>query len=202
MAADRGQAPPDRVLTVPNAITVLRLCCIPVFLWLLFGRADRVAAAVLLGVLGATDWVDGYLARRLGQVSTVGKVLDPVADRLLFIVCVGGLIIDGAVPLAFSVAVVLREVILGGAMVLLTLLGMKRFDVSWFGKAGTFGLMVAFPLFTLGSSDLTWAGTAQVLGWLAGVPALVLSYAAAVLYVPVMRRALAEGRESRKVAVR
>lgn len=201
-AAGQGHPAHDRVLTVPNLITVLRLGCIPVFLWLLFARDDRVAAAVLLGVLGATDWVDGYLARRLGQVSTVGKVLDPVADRLLFIVCVGGLIIHGAVPVGFSLAVVIREVLVGGAMVLFTLLGMKRFDVSWFGKAGTFGLMVAFPLFTLGSSDVSWAGAAQVLGWLTGIPAIVLSYAAAVLYVPMMRRALAEGRESRKVAVR
>ena len=92
----------NRVLTVPNVITVVRLCCIPVFLWLLFGLENRYAAAVLLGVLGATDWVDGYVARRYDQVSELGKVLDPTADRLLFIVCVGGIIVDGSAPLVLQ----------------------------------------------------------------------------------------------------
>ena len=73
----------DRILTAPNVITLVRLLCIPIFLWLLFGVHRQTAAAVLLAVLGATDWVDGYVARRYGQVSTFGKVLDPTADRLL-----------------------------------------------------------------------------------------------------------------------
>ena len=79
-AADEGL---DRILTVPNVITMVRLLCIPVFLWLLFGLHEQTAAAILLAVLGATDWVDGFVARRYGQVSTLGKVLDPTADRLL-----------------------------------------------------------------------------------------------------------------------
>src|SRR5690242_3941096 len=86
-------------LTVPNAITVVRLLCLPLFVWLLFGREHRAAAAWLLGGLGATDWVDGFLARRWHQVSELGKVLDPTADRLLFIVGVGSIIIDGSAPL-------------------------------------------------------------------------------------------------------
>jgi cardiolipin synthase len=186
------------VITVPNVITVIRLCCIPVFLWLLFGVENRYAAAFLLGGLGATDWVDGYVARRYGQVSELGKVLDPTADRLLFIVCVGGIIIDGSAPLVFSILVVVREVIVGGTLAALTMFGMKRFDVSWWGKAGTFGLMVAFPCFLLGSAGdgvgntLFWVG-----GWLVGVPALLLSYYAAVTYIPLMRHALAEGRRAR-----
>src|SRR5262249_61812034 len=110
-----------------------------------------MAAGILLGVLGATDWVDGYIARRFGQVSELGKVLDPTADRLLFIVCVGGIIVDGSAPLVFSVLVVAREVVVGGSLVILTLMGMKRFDVSWSGKAGTFGLSLAFPPFLIGS---------------------------------------------------
>jgi cardiolipin synthase (CMP-forming) len=73
----------DRILTIPNVISVIRLCCIPVFLWLLFSRKDRGTASVLLAVLGATDWVDGYIARRFDQGSTLGKIIDPVADRLL-----------------------------------------------------------------------------------------------------------------------
>jgi cardiolipin synthase len=190
----------NRVLTVPNVVSVIRLFCIPLFLWLLFGLENRYAAAVLLGALGATDWVDGYIARHFGQVSELGKVLDPTADRLLFIVCGGGIIIDGSAPLVFSILVVGREVLVGATLVVLTLLGMKRFDVSWWGKAGTLALMVAFPFFLLGAADDTVVNTfCWVCGWLAGLPGLLFSYYAAISYVPLMRRALAEGRAARTV---
>jgi cardiolipin synthase (CMP-forming) len=183
-----------QVLTLPNLITLARLACLPVFLWLLFGKEDRAAAAALLAVLGITDWVDGYLARHLGQVSELGKILDPVADRLLFIVGAGGILIDGSVPAWFAVIVLVRETLVGGATVVLAALGARRIDVTWFGKAGTFGLMVAFPLFLASHSDLSWADTAGVLAWIAGIPGLALSLYAAVLYVPIARRALTEGR--------
>jgi cardiolipin synthase (CMP-forming) len=191
-AATSGFA--HQVLTLPNLITLARLACLPVFLWLLFGREDRAAAAALLAVLGITDWVDGYLARHLGQVSELGKILDPVADRLLFIVGAGGILIDGSVPTWFGVTVLVRETLVGGATVVLAMLGARRIDVTWFGKAGTFGLMIAFPLFLASHSDLSWADAAGVLAWLAGIPALALSLYAAVLYVPIARRALSEGR--------
>jgi cardiolipin synthase (CMP-forming) len=186
------------VLTVPNVVTVVRLGCIPVFLWLLFGVENRYAAAVLLGALGATDWVDGYVARHFDQVSELGKVLDPLADRLLFIVCVGGIVIDGSAPLVFSILVIVREVVVGGTLAALTLFGMKRFDVSMWGKAGTFCLMVAFPLFLLGAGGDGAVNTFfWICGWLVGVPGLLLSYYAAVGYIPMMRRSLAEGRRER-----
>ena len=88
----------DRRLTIPNVISVVRLCCLPLFLCLLFGRDNRAAAAWLLAALGATDLIDGYIARRFDQVSDLGKILDPVADRLLFFVGVGGIMVDGSVP--------------------------------------------------------------------------------------------------------
>jgi cardiolipin synthase len=188
----------DRVLTVPNVITVVRLACIPVFLWLLFVQENRLAAGILLGALGATDWVDGYIARHFDQVSDLGKVLDPTADRLLFIVCVGAIIIDGSAPLVFSILVVVREVIVGVSLVVLTAFGMKRFDVSWWGKAGTFGLMVTFPIFLFAAAgDGAFNDFCWVVAWLIGVPSLILSYYAAFTYIPVMRRALAEGRAAR-----
>jgi cardiolipin synthase len=183
-----------QVLTLPNLITLARLACLPVFLWLLFGKENRAAAAALLAVLGITDWVDGFLARHLGQVSELGKILDPVADRLLFIVGAGGILIDGSVPTWFAVIVLVRETLVGGATILLAALGARRIDVTWFGKAGTFGLMIAFPLFLASHSDLSWADTAGVLAWIAGIPGLALSLYAAVLYVPIARRALREGR--------
>jgi cardiolipin synthase (CMP-forming) len=188
------------VVTLPNLVTVVRLCCLPLFLWLLFGREDRAAAAWLLAGLGISDWVDGFLARRLGQVSELGKVLDPVADRLLFLVGAGGILIDGSVPTWFAVTVLVRETLVGGATVVLAALGARRIDVTWFGKAGTFGLMIAFPLFLAHNSDLSWADTAGILAWVAGIPGLALSLYAAVLYVPLARRALADGRDARQAA--
>ena len=89
---------PDRILTVPNLISFVRLLCIPWFLWLLFAQDNRHAAAWLLAVLGCTDWIDGYIARRWNQVSTVGKVLDPTADRLMLGVGVIAILVDGSVP--------------------------------------------------------------------------------------------------------
>jgi len=193
---DSTPAPADesRILTLPNLITLIRLSCLPLFLWLLFGVEDRAAAAWLLAALGATDWVDGYLARHMHQVSEVGKVLDPVADRLLFFVGGGAILIDGAVPVWFAVIVLVRELLVGGATLVLAALGARRIDVTWFGKAGTFFLMMAFPLFLAGESDISWADTAHVLAWLTGIPGLALSLYSAVLYVPLGRRALAEGR--------
>src|SRR5215510_15421508 len=191
IAADEASS---RILTLPNVITLVRLACLPVFLWLLFAEENRAAAGWLLAGLGITDWVDGYLARHLGQVSELGKILDPVADRLLFFVGAGGILIDGSVPAWFAVTVLVRETLVGGATIVLAMLGARRIDVTWFGKAGTFGLMIAFPLFLASNSDLSWADTAGVLAWVAGIPGLALSLYSAVLYVPIARRALREGR--------
>ena len=190
----------SRLLTLPNAITLVRLSCLPVFLWLLFGRDNRAAAAWLLAALGATDWVDGYLARHMGQVSELGKVLDPVADRLLFLVGGGAILVDGSVPTWFALVVLVRETLVGGTTLLLAALGARRIDVTWFGKAGTFMLMVAFPLFLASHSTLGWADVAEVLAWAAGIPGLVLSLYAAALYVPLARRALAEGRADKRAS--
>jgi cardiolipin synthase len=187
----------SRVLTLPNVITIVRLSCLPLFLWLLFAQEDRAAAAWLLAALGATDWVDGYLARHMHQESELGKILDPVADRLLFLVGAGGIMVDGSVPLWFAITVLVREVLVGATTLVLAALGARRIDVTWFGKAGTFGLMIAFPLFLASHSDLSWADTAGVLAWVAGIPGLALSLYAAALYVPLARQALADGRADR-----
>lgn len=185
---------PDRILTVPNLISFGRLLCIPLFLWLLFGKEDRARAAYLLGALGATDWIDGWIARRFQQVSTLGKILDPTADRLLLGVGGIAILVDGSVPAVFAVPALLREALVGVAALVLAGMGARRIDVTWVGKAGTFGLMFAFPLFLGGASDITWADTAQLLAWIFAVPGLVLAWYSAATYVPLARRALAEGR--------
>ena len=113
----------DRIFTVPNLISVLRLLCIPLFVWILFGIENRSWAAILLAVLGATDWVDGWIARRFNQTSELGKILDPTADRLLLIVSIPSLIIDGSIPVWFALLALIRELLVGGATVSLALMG-------------------------------------------------------------------------------
>ena len=123
-----------RIATLPNAVTLARLLVLPIVPWLLLVEERRTAAAVLLGVLGTTDWVDGWLARRFGQVSEFGAVFDPVVDRLLFIVGAAAVLVDGSVPAWFLIAVGLRELAVGGMMTVATAMGMPRIPVSVLGE--------------------------------------------------------------------
>lgn len=187
----------NRILTLPNLVTLARLACLPVFLWLLFGRENRAAAAWLLGALGATDWVDGYLARHLGQTSNLGKALDPIADRLLFFVGGGGILLDGSVPAWFAATVLTREAVVGITVVALMALGARRPDVTWWGKTGAFLLMISFPTFLGAESTLSYADMLSYVAWGTGLPGLAISLYAAALYVPIWKEAFAEGRQGR-----
>ncbi len=192
-----GPVSTDRIFTIPNIMSMIRLACIPLFLYLLFGRDNPAGAAFLLGGLGATDWIDGYIARRYNQVSELGKILDPTADRLMFIVALAGMIIAEAGPVWFYWLVAIREVLFGLTVTIATLAGMKRFDVTYLGKLATFLLMFALPGLLIGSSDL-WLNTFfNVSGWLLGIPGLVLSYWTAITYIPVIRTNLRIGRQER-----
>jgi cardiolipin synthase len=183
----------DRILTVPNVITLIRLACLPVFVWLLFAQDNEYAAAWLLGALGATDWVDGFIARRYRQISTLGKVLDPVADRLLLFVGIISILIEGSVPIVVATLVLLREALISLATIGLAALGARRIDVTWFGKAGTFCNLFAFPFFLAGGDEqLGWRDTATTLGWVFAVPGILLSWYALALYVPIALQALRE----------
>lgn len=190
--------PDRRILTLPNVISVARLACAPVFCWLLFDD-HRLAAFVLLGTLGATDWVDGWIARHFDQGSELGKVLDPVADRILLVIAAVALLIDGTVPAAVGILVLVREGLVAGATLGLAAAGARRIDVQWVGKAGTLAVMFALPGFLL--IDVVGPGTAQavirVLTWCFTVGGLALSYYALVAYVPLARTALHEGRQAR-----
>jgi cardiolipin synthase len=188
----------DRIFTVPNVITLVRLLCIPLFLWLLFVAHRQTAAAVLLAVLGATDWIDGFVARRYGQVSTFGKVLDPTADRILVGTAVISIMIYGAVPLWFGVATIAREVLVSAMVLLLAAMGAARIDVLWVGKAGTFGLMFAYPTFLLGDGTAGWQEPIRIIGWVTGLVGLGLAWWAAGSYIAPARRALREGRAARR----
>jgi cardiolipin synthase len=183
----------DRVVTVPNAISLVRLACVPLFLWLLFGRENRVGAALLLGGLGATDWVDGYIARHFDQVSNLGKVLDPIADKVLLVVGMIAILVDGSVPAVVFWPAIAREVAVAGLTLLLGALGARRIDVSWAGKCGTLLMMVAFPLFLWGHRH----GPAYATAWAVAVAGLVMAWYAAVTYLAPARQALREGRAAR-----
>lgn len=188
------------IATWPNLVTLVRLLCLPVFLWLLFSQGDRDGAAYLLGVLGSTDWIDGWLARRLHQRSAFGAVFDPTVDRMLLIVGVGAIVLDGSVVGWFGWMVVAREVFVGAMMVSGTALGMPRFAVNQWGKNYTFALMVAFPLLLIGASDAGWALGARNAGWAIGIPGLVMCYGTAVAYVPQVVRGVRGARVARAAA--
>ena len=184
-----------RYLTAPNLFTLLRLCCLPLFLYLLFGRDNPAGAAWLLGGLGATDWVDGWLARRYNQVSEFGKVFDPTVDRILFIVAVTAIIVADAAPRWFCILVLVRELTVGVTVAIATVVfHMQRFDVTWLGKLATFLLMFAIPGFMLGWSDFPLHTLFEIGAWLLGIPGLVLSYYTALAYVPKIRDGIRAGR--------
>jgi cardiolipin synthase len=183
----------DRIATLPNAISLVRLACVPVFLWLLFGRENRVGAALLLGGLGATDWVDGYIARHFNQVSNLGKVLDPIADKVLLVTGMIAILVDGSVPAIVFWPAIAREVLVAGTTILLGAMGARRIDVSWAGKCGTLLMMVAFPLFLWGHKH----GPAYALAWAVAVAGLVMAWYAAATYVGPARQALRDGRSGR-----
>lgn len=183
---------PSDIATWPNFITLLRLGCLPIFLWLLLGRDDRLAAALLLGGLGATDWVDGWVARRFDQVSEFGKMFDPTADRLLFMVAVLAIMFDGSAPWWFCVLVLVREIGFGVTVAVLTVFyDLPRFDVTYLGKWATFVLMFVFPGFVMGESTISFDEFFTVFAWTAGPIGLALSYYTALAYVPTIRRNLA-----------
>jgi len=185
----------DTLWTVPNLVTLIRLLLLPVFVWVLFGVPSRQAAAWMLGGLGLTDWVDGYLARRLGQTSEFGKKFDPTVDRLWFVVGVVAIVINGSIPIWIAVAVLAREVIVGVAVTVATLaFGMERFDVTWWGKTATFLLMFAVPGFLMAESTVIGAGGFEVAAWSFAIPGLILSYYTGVAYIPSIREGIRAGR--------
>ena len=190
---------------MPNLISLARLACVPVFLWLLWSRDEAIAAAALFAVLGASDWVDGYIARHFDQGSELGKILDPTADRVLLVSGAIALLVEG-LPAAVDVLLVIvlvREVAIAIVTVGLALAGARRIDVVWAGKAGTLALMFALPLLLVAdrAGNDTVAALAAVAAWGFALGGIALGYFAAMKYVPAARVALRDGRAARLAEV-
>lgn len=183
----------DRVLTIPNILSILRLISVVVFGVLIVLGMD-LAAVVLLVVFGATDWLDGFLARRLKQRSPLGAKLDPVADRLYIVVAVLALAIRGIVPWWLLAILVLRDVMLALLLPVLKRMGRDSLPVNTVGKAATMCLLLAFPMLLLGYSDefnIAWLGTA---GWVFAVLGAVLYWVAGFMYVWATRQLVTQHR--------
>jgi Phosphatidylglycerophosphate synthase len=162
---DPAAAGTDRLWTIPNALSVLRLFGVPLFLWLLLGpHADGWALAVL-AVSGFTDWLDGVLARALNQTSRFGALLDPFADRLYILATLVGLVLRHVIPIWLAAVIIARDAIVGAALPRLRKAGYGPPAVHYLGKAATFCLLYAFPLLLLGTYHGTAADIARPIAW-------------------------------------
>jgi cardiolipin synthase len=194
----------DAVRTWPNLVTVVRLAFIPLFVWLLFDTNHRASAAWLLATLGATDWIDGFLARRLHQVSNLGKILDPVADRILVITGLLCVAAAAGVPWWFALVTLARELIVSILTLVLAALGAARIDVLWWGKVSTFALMTSYPLFLLTTNPhhaalTSWQQPIRDCTWVIAILGLTLSWIVLAGYVKPALRALRTGRQARQI---
>ena len=173
----------DRVWTVPNALSVLRLLGVPLFLWLLLGpHADGWAIAVL-ALSGVSDWADGKLARLLDQSSRLGALLDPAADRLYIVATLVALAVREVVPLWLVLLLVGREAVLGGALLVLRRYGYPPLQVHYAGKAATFLLLYAFPILLLAQTAHALAAVARPIGWAFAIWGTGLYLVAGVFYL-------------------
>lgn len=181
------------MLTVPNLISAIRIAMIPVFVALILDEDTTAWGIVAFGVVVATDWVDGTVARRTGQVSELGKVLDPIADRAAIAAGLIALAIRGAFPWWAAGAILARDLaVLVAAGVLLS--KGRRIDVRWIGKVATFALMLAIPAISWGTLGLWPAAAALAVGWPIFAVSITEYYVAAAVYARDMRRELRSAR--------
>jgi cardiolipin synthase (CMP-forming) len=181
-------APTDRVVTIPNLLSVLRLLGVPLFLWLVLVREADGWAVVVLAVSGFTDYLDGQLARRWNQMSRIGELLDPLADRLYILTTIIALTLREFIPLWLAVLLIGRDVFMVALVPALRRHGLTTLPVHFLGKAATFCLLYALPLLLLGGGDSTLAMLARVFGWAFGIWGTVLYWWAGILYALQVRQ--------------
>lgn len=180
----------SRIVTGPNLVTLIRILSIPLFVVLIVRHTTSEVGILVFSAVVATDWVDGWLARRTGQVSELGKVLDPLADRMAIAAGLVALVMRGAFPLWAAALIVARDVVLVAVGGVVLARRRVRIDVRWVGKLATFSLMIAIPWIAWGRLSLPLGEAALVVGWTAFALGIVESYVAAAVYARDLRRAL------------
>jgi cardiolipin synthase len=183
--------PSDRILTVPNLVSALRLAGVPLFLWLVLGPEADGAAFAVLAFAGVSDYLDGKLARVLNQTSRLGVTLDPLADRLYILATVVALTVREVIPWWLTVAIVARDVLLAGLVPVLRRLGVgTTLPVHYLGKAATFNLLYALPLLLLAAGDGWLATVSRPVGWAFAIWGTALYWWSGLLYAEQVRRLL------------
>lgn len=188
----RDEARGAAVWTLPNVVSMLRLLGVPLFLWLVLGPEADVLALILLMVSGFTDWLDGYLARRLNQTSKLGEILDPVADRLYILAVVVGLAVRDIIPWWVALILPARDAFLWCLVPFLRTRGYSALPVHFLGKAATFNLLYAFPLLFIGDGTGAVATLGKVFGWAFAIWGIGLYWWAGVLYAWQVRKLMAD----------
>ncbi|MGD2043621.1 MAG: CDP-alcohol phosphatidyltransferase family protein [Acidimicrobiia bacterium] len=181
----------DRILTIPNLVSFTRLAAIPVFWWLLLAEDNITAATILFALIATTDWIDGYLARRLNQVSKLGKSLDPIADRLMIFSAVVAGLIAGIIPPVIGITLIVREVYMALVTAALVLRGKGVLEVRYLGKVATFGVYSSIGWFYMAEIPfLEWL--TRPLAWGVGVFSLILYWITAFQYTGDARRVMSQ----------
>jgi cardiolipin synthase (CMP-forming) len=184
----------DRILTLPNVISFARIALIPVFVWLIVERETTFTGLIVFVVVVATDWVDGAIARATGQVSEVGKLLDPVADRLAIGAGLIALVVRDAFPLWAALLILARDALILIAGVVLLSARRVRIEVRYIGKMATFSLMAAIGCIAWGELGYPFAPAFLAIGWVSYAVGIVEYYIAAVLYAGDLRAAISAER--------
>jgi cardiolipin synthase len=190
-AHHRAPSPPDdagsardRVLTVPNVLSVVRLVLVPVFLWLLLVVHANAWAVAILMFSGFSDWADGKIARLVdNQSSRLGELLDPLVDRIYMLVVPVAMAIHGSLPWWIVLTLVGRDVVLAVTLPLLRSRGLTALPVTYIGKAATFALMSGLPLILLGQWDALWSRVILACGWAFLIWGLLMYLWSGVLYL-------------------
>lgn len=178
----------DKIITIPNMLSFLRLLGVPLFVWLILGPQADGWAFVVLAVSSLTDWLDGKIARATGQITRLGQLLDPIADRLYIAAAIITFAIRGIIPWWLLVALLARDVIMALVMLRLKRHGVVGLPVHFLGKAATFFLLLAFPLLLLSGIDGWFGTTMLVFGWALMIWGAALYWYAAALYIEQTER--------------
>jgi len=172
-----------RIWTVPNALSAARLLGVPVFFWLIVGPKNDGLALVILVISSFTDWLDGYLARRLNQFSRLGELLDPLADRLYVVAALIALFMRDLIPTWVVIALLSRDLIMFLFLIYLKKFGYNGVPVHFVGKAATMNLLYALPLILMGTFDGMVGQIAHIFGWAFLVWGISMYWYAALLYM-------------------